>query len=559
MWYKDAALRTAYSVRIVTILEGRARYVRSPKNDHMRTRLSLVAAMSFLQTSAQPFGNYGMVLQEISPPDMPGVQSFAWGQHDGQWFIIGGRTDGLHRRQPPFAFLATGNNLSAYVVDPVTLQVWSASLASLPQSMEEQLQSTNMEFDQRDSILYCAGGYGYSPTALDHITFPNLTAIDLPGAMDAIRNAQPITPFFRQITDTRLEVTGGQLRMLDGHFYLVGGQRFNGRYNPMGPTSGPGFIQEYTNSVRRFSIDDDGVDLGLSDYWELVDTVNLHRRDYNMVPQVFPDGVEGLTVFTGVFQYVDDIPWLNTVDIRDTNITVVPVFEQLLNQYHSAHASLFEASTNTMRSVFFGGIGRYYYSGGTLMDDPNVPFVNTISLVERDGAGNMQETAIGSMPDLLGASAEFIPWPSTPQNASGILLQDQFLGDTVVLGHIVGGILSSAPNIFFINTGTQSSATDKVYRVLLVRTGLGAQDVTADLASMRLTVSGERLTIEFHLPLDAHAEMRLVDTTGRPIMDLGAQLSGDRQLTVDLRALSRGTYIVEVRGEKVRISERFVR
>ena len=198
----------------------------------MRTRLSIIAAMAFLSASAQPFGNYSLVLEEIMPPGMPGVQSFAWGQHNGQWFIIGGRTDGLHRRQPPFAFLATGNNLSAYVVDPGTLQVWSASLASLPQSLEEQLQSTNMEFDQRDSTLYCVGGYGYSPTALDHITYPNLTAIDLPGAMDAIRNAQPIAPYFRQITDERLAVTGGQMRLLDDRFHLVGGQRFIGRYGP---------------------------------------------------------------------------------------------------------------------------------------------------------------------------------------------------------------------------------------------------------------------------------------------------------------------------------------
>ncbi|MEO8068951.1 MAG: hypothetical protein ABI599_14735 [Flavobacteriales bacterium] len=286
---------------------------------------------------AQDLGTRDVVLQEITVPGMPGLHSFAWGQHADQWFLIGGRTDGLHRRQPPFAFLAADNNTSAYVVDPVTLQVWSAPIPSLPQAMIEQLQSTNMEFEQRGNTLYCVGGYGYSPTALDHITYPNLTAIDLPGVMDAIRNAQPIAAHFRQITDTRLEVTGGQMRLIGDRFYLVGGQRFIGRYNPMGPDFGPGFIQEYSNAIRRFDIDDDGVNLALADYWTHVDTVNLHRRDYNMLPQVFPDGSEGLTVFSGVFQYASDVPWLNTVDIVDTNYTVVPVFEQLLNQYHTAH------------------------------------------------------------------------------------------------------------------------------------------------------------------------------------------------------------------------------
>lgn len=516
--------------------------------------------MAFLATSAQPFGNYGLVLEEIPPMGMPGVHSFAWGQHGGQWFIIGGRTDGLHRRQPPFAFLAADNNVNAYVVDPVTGQVWSTAIGDLSQSMLEQLQSTNMEFEQRDSTLYCVGGYGYSATADDHITYPNLTAIDLHGAMDAIRNGQTIVPFFRQITTAQLEVTGGQMRLVDGSFYLVGGQRFIGRYNPMGPDFGPGFIQEYTNAARRFSIDDDGVNLGISNYWEHVDTVNLHRRDYNMLPQIFPDGVEGLTVFSGVFQYASDVPWLNTVDIRDTVLTVVPVFEQLLNQYHSAHMALYQANTNTMRSVFFGGIGRYYFnSGGTLMDDPNVPFVSTVSLVERDGAGNMQESEIGAMPALLGAGAEFIPWPAAPQNASGILLQDQFVGDTIVLGHVVGGIESTAGNTFFINTGLESAASSRVFRVLLVNAGLGVSEVTPQADPLRLLNVDDRLTIDLDLPQSANAHARLVDTTGRWIMDLGGQLSGKRQLMADLRNVSPGTYIVEVRGVGITLSERFVR
>lgn len=526
---------------------------------YMRTLLSLFAAALLLPAAAQPFGNYELVQQQISPAGMPGVQSFAWGQHDGQWFIIGGRTDGLHRRQPPVSFLASGNNVMAYVVDPATWQVWSAGLGGLSQGLLEQLQSSNMEFEQRDSTLYCVGGYGYSATAADHITYPNLAAIDLPGVMDAIRNGQSIVPFFRQITDPRLEVTGGQMRLLNDRFYLVGGQRFIGRYNPMGPDFGPGFIQQYTNAVRRFSIDDDGLNLAITDYWELVDTVNLHRRDYNMLPQVFPDGDEGLTVFSGVFQYASDVPWLNTVDIRDTTITVVPGFEQLLNQYHTAHAGLYQASSNTMRSVFFGGIGRYHYSGSTLTDDPNVPFVNTISLVERDGDGTMQETAIGAMPDLLGASAELIPWPGTPQNSSGIFLQDQFAGDTIVLGHIVGGILSSAPNIFFINTGTQSSAVSSVYRVMLVQGGLGLEEAAPVRANMRLINAGDHLHIELDLPGDADATARVIDTTGRSVLDLGKKLRGKRQLSVDMGPLARGTYLVEVRGAGVSLSERFMK
>ena len=507
---------------------------------------------------AQHFGARQLVLEEVTVPGMPGLQSFAWGQHDGQWFLIGGRTDGLHRRQPPFAFLAADNNVVAYVVDPVTRQVWTAPIEALPQAVLEQLQSTNMEFEQRDSTLYCVGGYGYSVTAADHITYPNITAIDLSGAMDAVRNGSAIGPFFRQLTDPRMEVTGGQMRLLDDRFYLVGGQRFIGRYNPMGPDFGPGFVQQYTNAVRLFSIDDDGADLGISDYWEHVDTVNLHRRDYNLLPQIFPDGEEGLTVFSGVFQYAYDIPWLNTVDIRDTVTTVVPGFEQLLNQYHTAHAGLFESSTNTMRSVFFGGIGRYYFDGnGTLMDDPNVPFVSTISLVKRDNAGAMSEYDIGAMPALLGAGAEFIPWPTTPQTSTGIMLQDQFVGDTVVLGHIVGGIESTAANIFFVNTGEQSVASAKVFRVLLVDP-VSAMNAPSAAPTMRLVVESSTLHIFPGERLQQGTSLRLLDSLGRSILARNVTTADEgAMLDVDLRGLAPGSYIVELRTGMSALTARF--
>lgn len=522
--------------------------------------LSFALLTQFVQ--AQYFGTRELVVQEVNVPDMPGLQSFAWGQHDGQWFLIGGRTDGLHRRQPPFAFLASGNNTDAYVVDPVTSQVWATGLSGLPQGLLEQLQSTNMEFEQRGEVLYCAGGYGYSSTAGDHITFPNLTAIDLPGVMDAIRNGLPIAPFFRQVTDPRMDVTGGQMRIIDDRFYLVGGQRFIGRYNPMGPDFGPGFIQQYTNAVRRFSIDDDGSELAISDYWEHIDTVNLHRRDYNMLPQVFSDGQIGLTVFSGVFQYADDLPWLNTVDIRDTTITVVPVFEQLLNQYHTAHAGLYDSTAQVMRSLFFGGISRYYFNEeNVLMDDMNVPFVNTISAVQRDGTGALTEAKVGAMPALLGASAEFIPWPGTPQDDNGILLHHRFTGDTIVLGHVAGGIESSAANIFFINTGSESQASASIYRVLLVESAVLVGEERGASPGLELSRDADVLHVMFRDILAVEANLTITDTMGRTVMTKVVEpVSGPRnKVDVDLGAMAPGAYVVEVRAGSRTMVERFVR
>lgn len=528
----------------------------------MRRSLTLLAFLPFA-SNAQDLGDRRIVLQEVTIPNMPGIQSFAFGQHEGEWLLVGGRTDGLHRRQPFAAFLAADNNTSAYVVNPQTQQVWSTSLSTLPAAVHMQLQSTNLEHQQVGNTLYIIGGYGYSTIAADHITHPRLTAIDVPGMIAAIKNAQPIGPHVRSIADNRMEVTGGYLGILDGTFLLVGGQRFVGRYNPQGPNFGPGFIQQYTNAIRRFTINDDGTNLGISDYAETVDTVNLHRRDYNLVAQVFPDGSLGYTAFSGVFQYGANIPWLNTVDVSASGYSVVPGFEQLLNQYHTAHLAAYTIADNRMSSVFFGGIGRYYFdANGQLVDDADVPFVNTISRVERSADGSMEETAIGEMPALLGSGAEFIPAPSVPMIGDNIIDLDQLAGDTVLAGHIVGGIQSTARNIFFINDGTQSDASARVFRVLLVQeSSTGMNEPAAPRAALQVSGIGGELFITIDLPASGMAEVDLLDTSGRFVRRLlNARMpAGAQRMRAEVRDLAPGAYLVRLRADEVVETVRFVR
>ena len=217
--------------------------------------------------------------------------------------------------------------------------------------------------------------------------------------------------FFRQISNKQLAVTGGQLGLLNDVFYLAGGQFFKGRYNPMGPNHGPGFFQEYTDEIRKFQIKDDGKTLSVAKYSSHKDTKNLHRRDYNMVPQIFPNRKEGFTMFSGVFQHDKDIPWLNTVDVTETGYKVRPNFNQFLSQYHSAKVPLYDKVNNTMHTFFFGGMSQYTIDkNNKLIKDDNVPFVKTISKVSRFANGTMKEKKLEiEMPSFLGSGAEFIP------------------------------------------------------------------------------------------------------------------------------------------------------
>ena len=450
----------------------------------MKSALTLL--FSVLISSVFSQNNFNLTIEEGTLADGPGLQSFVVGKHGGKWLLIGGRKDGLHQRQPFAAFLASDNNTTAYVVDPVSLDVWSASLSTLPTALNEQLQSTNMEFVQRDTVLYITGGYGYSATAGDHITHPYLTAVDVPSVMQAVMDGSSFVNHFRYVNNAEMAVTGGYMHILDGDFYLVGGQFFEGRYNPMGPNNGPGFTQEYTEAIRTFEVNDDGTTLSIANYTETVDAANLHRRDYNMVPQVFPNGEYGFTVFSGVFQPTVDLPWHNSVDVKASGYTVNNNFDQLLSQYHSSHLPIYDQATNQMHTLFFGGMARYYYDqNGTLIDDEEVPFVKTISLVTRDENGAMTEQNLSlQMPAFLGSGAEFIPVDNVNFTNGQILdLNALPSNEPTLVGYIYGGIESSQENIFFINDGTQSWASNRLFKVYIepnASTGIESNSISGD-------------------------------------------------------------------------------
>lgn len=427
--------------------------------------LFLLLLVSMYHARAQ-FGAYTVSLTPKVINGLPGLQSYAWGKYNGYWVLIGGRLDGLHRRQPFAAFDVNGNNTRIYVVNPHTGILYSASVSGLPAAVAEQLQSTNMQFYQQDTVLYITGGYGYSATAGTHITHPVLTAVNLPGVIQAVISGAALQSHVRFVTDQRMAVTGGHLGKLDTLYHLVCGNRFDGRYNPMG---NPTFTQAYTNQIRSFTIGDNGHSLQVNDYSAVTDSVNLHRRDYNMTPGIGLNGQEEYTIWTGVFQYQQNLPWLNTVNLQRSGHNVNNGFNQYLSHYHSAYLPLYDSISQTQYTIFFGGISQYEVNdSGNVVRNDSVPFVKTISYVKREISGTLSEHRLSTqMPGYLGAGAEVIPADNLPYYPNEVVKLHRLQQDSILAGYMVGGISSSARNIFWINTGTQSSANATVYEVWL--------------------------------------------------------------------------------------------
>jgi len=443
------------------------------------SRLLTIFFFGFSMTGyAQSNFNYEVSLIPATVSNLPGIHSYAYAQHQGKWLIIGGRKDGLHPRQPFNAFPASQNNTDLYVVDAVNNKFWSSTVNALPNGLKEQLQSTNMNFYQDEDTLYIIGGYGFSPTSNDHITYPYLTSINVPELITAIINNQSISPNFKQIQDNIFAVTGGHLKNLNGIFYLVGGHRFDGRYNPMG---NPTYTQTYTNQIRKFSIDNSGTQLSYSNYTSITDPVHLRRRDYNLLAQIFPNGEQGFTISSGVFQINTDLPFLYPVDIKANSYTPVTTFNQYLSNYHSAVACLYDSTNNYMHSLFFGGMSQYYYQNGTLIQNDLVPFVKTISRLTRDADGNLTEYQLPvEMPALEGSSAEFIPNLNLPHYKNKVIKLNEISQNSFMTGHILGGIHSTALNPFSNNQTNLTSADNAIYEVWLTVQPLSINEYKID-------------------------------------------------------------------------------
>lgn len=432
-----------------------------------KTKLLIFAMFLFCigQSYAQ---KYEVQITPVEISALGGLQSYAVGSHDGEWLLVGGRLDGLHRRQPFASFSEDGKNQDLIVVNPTTKEVWRSPLSELSSSIREQLSSTNMQFYQDGNHLICTGGYGYSPTANDHITYPYLTRIDLPSVISKIKNDQNPEDEITQIENEAFRVTGGALNKIDDVFYLVGGHKFMGRYNPMGPTHGPGFEQEYTNEIRKFTVATDN-QISVNIINAVHDEMNLHRRDYNLVPYL-SDGQRELMIYSGVFQQNADLPYLYPVSIQADGYTAIESFSQYYNHYHCAYLPIFDGATNEMNTLFFGGIAQFYQEDGWLVQDNDVPFVNTIAEINQSQDQSMIESVMSdTMPGLLGAGSVLILNDDITLADYDIVDASSIGEDYVSVGHIYGGIRSSLPNIFWINTGVESIASNTVYEVSIRR------------------------------------------------------------------------------------------
>lgn len=422
---------------------------------------------------------------DMGPAEVPTLHSFAAGEVDGKWVIIGGRSNGMHGFENigVLNFPEEFANREVWVIDPVTQQTWSRSIEGAGGGFTSveiaSLSTTNNQFEQVGDRLYMTGGYGVSSVGdiFNFETFDRLTAVDLPGLSDWVINGTgTASDHVRQISDPMFKVTGGAMYELGGQMQLVFGQDFDGSYTP-------GTNGQYTNQVRRFEIVDDGTNLSVTNVSATTPLPEYRRRDLNVFPVVGPDGGggvdESIVALSGVFTQSFGA-WTVPVEIGATGEPTMAdpnlpeTFKQAMNGYHSAKLGLYSEAGEDMVEILFGGItfAEYDAVNDTLVTDNGLPNTRQISAVQIDETGAYSQHYMGEFPEVLdgegnpirfGSNAEFFLADGIETYDNGVIKQD-LLSPGDLLGWIYGGIAANAPHVRQNPEGL-SAATNLIWAV----------------------------------------------------------------------------------------------
>ncbi len=171
------------------------------------------------------------------------------------------------------------------------------------------------------------------------------------------------------------------------------------------------------------------------------------------------------------------------------------------------------------------------------------------------------------MPDLLGASAEFIPLESLPAYANEVIKLDELPADKTLVGYIYGGIASSAPNVFWINTGTESIASSQIYKVFVTKSGASATHElnTQSVGTLHMQVfpnpNNGVFGVKFQLPKVTNVWLSIADANGKILEReaLKGLFPGENIVTRKLSNIKAGNfYLVTLETETERATVKTV-
>lgn len=326
-----------------------------------------------------------------------------------------------------------------------------------------------------DAALVSASGVSLAAYSRTFMTYGTLTGLSIKGLVGAVISGGAVAgpARIRQMSDSRLAVTGGGMAALNGRTHLVFGHNFQGGYN--GATAS--ISQVYTSEVRSFRIVDTGRSLAIADYRAVRDPVNFRRRDGNLVGFVGAGGQAELAFLGGVFTPGSSgIGYQAPILIgRNGRVRVDAAYQQFFTQYTTANIPLYDSRTRSMYDVRLGGISLYDYANGQLSEDTELPWIDDVTSLVRAGDGSFQEYIMSAIPAVTpgstgnyGANAALFMNQALSVFPHGVIPLSRLRGPTVV-GYMYGGIYSTVSNTSG-NTFRATGASNQVFQITMTPT-----------------------------------------------------------------------------------------
>jgi hypothetical protein len=508
---------------------------------------AFVLTVQFAQAQFDVLPPYDIEIEPVTNASVPGLHSFAFASSGGKWLFVGGRNNGLHGFSSNDGFLTQYANNDLLVVDTASWQYWTASLTNIPDSVADPLRSTNMQYWQEGNYLYMTGGYGYDSVISKYVTFPVLSALRVDSIIDAVTTGGSYQQFIRQLRDTNLAICGGEMMKMGNDYYLMFGHLFMGRYSDP-PT--PLFYQEYSNSIKKFNIIDNGTSLSIANYSKSIDTVNYHRRDLNIGPVVSSGGVQSWSAYGGVFKYHTLLPYREPIQISTAGINVSS-YQQVMSQYTCAMMPVFDSVSNSMHTTFFGGISLYDYdpSSNMVNMDTLVPFISDVTTLNLYANGQYGERIMPvQLPARLGSNAKFITDANLPHYSNKVI-NIRSVNGRILAGYIYGGIRASLPNI------GPTVVNDTIYRVYITpdyTNSIAEEQGGVELLQVIPNPAQDAAKVLVKLTESTNIKIELYDITGKRALEIAEQNAdaGIHRFSFTTSQLEAGIYFVRVQTDK---------
>jgi hypothetical protein len=401
---------------------------------------------------------------------LPAVQSFARATFFGNLIIIGGEVVGYHgTSNNPRPFLSSVANDSMFVIDFVNRKTYGVRV---PAKYRIALSVTNPQSYWEKGRLFLCGGYTVNdPKQTRFNTTSNyFFQVDLRSFIAYVKSGGK-TPELDQvfpivIKNDFVRVAGGELTASNNRLYLIGGQDFEGTY-------AAGRTGKYTNAIRSFQFQRNQQGWSLSNLDSLVDSVNLHRRDFNLAPFITATDSRDAILFGGVFTK-KNLSFNNPVRIKGLSTgkpaISVDALQQACNQYSCAIAPMYTGPGSEMAYALIGGISYKQYdpkTGKLVIGDHGVPMPFSL-LVDFFTANPtvtnefVQIPPKPLLPAYIGSNAAFMVLPQyADQKYNDIVDFRKISADSlarVKIGYLYGGILSNGPT-----SGTTPRGNVKTY------------------------------------------------------------------------------------------------